>query len=120
MLALMNRVRWAAGNGEKGIVFTARYVKRFHDMEQALKNQPDIPFRIPKGIKLVRINNKTGKPATPNDTSVIFEALKPDFDFNKNKQRIIGEEAKPAHSLEDTAKVFGVDEDNDFQLGTEY
>ena len=60
------------------------------------------------------------KPATPNDTSVIFEALKPDFDFNKNKQRIIGEEAKPAHSLEDTAKVFGVDEDNDFQLGTEY
>ena len=92
----------------------------YNFMEQALKNQPDIPFRIPKGIKLVRINNKTGKPATPNDTSVIFEALKPDFDFNKNKQRIIGEEAKPAHSLEDTAKVFGVDEDNDFQLGTEY
>lgn len=24
--------------GEKGIVFTALYVKRFHDMEQALKN----------------------------------------------------------------------------------
>lgn len=55
----------------------------YNFMEQALKNQPDIPFRIPKGIKLVRINNKTGKPATPNDTSVIFEALKPDFDFNK-------------------------------------
>lgn len=92
----------------------------YNFMEQALKNQPDIPFRIPQGIKLVRINNKTGKPATPNDTSVIFEALKPDFDFNKNKQRIIGEDTKPAHSLEDTAKVFGVDEDNDFQLGTEY
>ncbi|MCX4348874.1 MAG: penicillin-binding protein 1A [Alphaproteobacteria bacterium] len=89
-------------------------------MEEALKNQPDIPFRIPKGIKLVRINNKTGKAATPSDTSVIFEALKPDFDFNKNKQRVIGEENKPAHSLEDTAKVFGVDEGNDFQLGTEY
>ena len=89
-------------------------------MEEALKNQPDIPFRIPKGIKLVRINNKTGKAATPSDTSVIFEALKPDFDFNKNKQRVIGEESKPAHSLEDTAKVFGVDEGNDFQLGTEY
>lgn len=92
----------------------------YNFMEQALKNQPDIPFRIPQGIKLVRINNKTGKPATPKDTSVIFEALKPDFDFNKNKQRIIGEDTKPAHSLEDTAKVFGVDEDNDFQLGTEY
>lgn len=35
-------------NGEKGIVFTARYVKRFHDMEQALKNpQPAIPEKDP-------------------------------------------------------------------------
>ena len=93
----------------------------FYDyMAEALQGQPDIPFRIPQGIKLVRINSKTGKPATPSDTSVIFEALKPDFDFNKNKQRIIGESDKPAHSLEDTAKVFGVDESDDFQMGTEY
>lgn len=35
-------------NGEKGIVFTARYVKRFHDMEQALKKpQPEIPEKDP-------------------------------------------------------------------------
>lgn len=35
-------------NGEKGIVFTARYVKRFHDMEQALKNpQAEIPEKDP-------------------------------------------------------------------------
>jgi len=106
------------GRRETGAVAALPVFYNF--MEQALKNQPDIPFRIPKGIKLVRINNKTGKPATPTDTSVIFEALKPDFDFNRNKQRVIGETAKPAHSLEDTAKVFGVDEDNDFQLGTEY
>ena len=35
-------------NGEKGIVFTARYVKRFHDMEQALKKpHPEIPEKDP-------------------------------------------------------------------------
>lgn len=35
-------------NGEKGIVFTARYVKRFHDMEQALKNpKPAITEKDP-------------------------------------------------------------------------
>ena len=35
-------------NGEKGIVFTDRYVKRFHDMEQALKNtQAEIPEKDP-------------------------------------------------------------------------
>ena len=31
-------------DGEKGIVFTARYVKRFHDMEQALK-KPTLQLR---------------------------------------------------------------------------
>lgn len=30
-------------SGEKGIVFTARYVKRFAEMEQALQQQPPLP-----------------------------------------------------------------------------
>lgn len=29
--------------GEKGIIFTAKYVKRFHDMEQAIRHQNAIP-----------------------------------------------------------------------------
>jgi penicillin-binding protein 1A len=47
-------------------------------MEQALKDKPDIPFRIPPGIKLVKINALTGLPSTSgvNDQSVIMEAFK--------------------------------------------
>lgn len=30
-------------SGEKGVVFTARYVKRFAEMEQALQQQPPLP-----------------------------------------------------------------------------
>lgn len=59
-------------------------------MKEALASQPDIPFRMPQGIRLVRINHDTGKPAVPTDKSVIVEALKPDFDFDKGRQRVIG------------------------------
>lgn len=59
-------------------------------MREALANQPDIPFRIPAGIKLVRVNYENGKPAQPADKSVILEALKPEFNFNSSEQRVIG------------------------------
>ena len=81
-------------------------------MEQALKDVPDEPFRIPEGIKLVRINHKTGKPALPSDKEVIFEAIKPDFDFNKNRQRVVGNE-----TVSDDEKST---EDAEIQIGTQY
>lgn len=93
-------------------------------MHEALANQPDIPFRIPTGIKLVRINHDTGKPATPNDKSVIVEALKPDFDFDRSKQRIIGggeTGTEKSSATEEDKNIFENSEENDdFQLGTQY
>ena len=94
----------------------------FYDfMQEALKDKPDTPFRIPQGIRLVRINYKTGKPAQPQDTSVITEALKPDFDFNNN-QRVIGEEkTENGEEISDNGRVIYNDgADVDFQLGTQY
>ena len=92
-------------------------------MREALANQPDIPFRIPTGIKLVRINHDTGKPATPADKSVIVEALKPDFDFDKSKQRVIsgGTDDNSEADAEDDKNMFQSDEESDdFQVGTQY
>ena len=50
-------------------------VKRF--FEGALANQPGIPFRVPPGIKLVRVNLKTGLLARAGESNVILEAFKP-------------------------------------------
>ena len=50
-------------------------VKRF--FEGALADQPGIPFRVPPGIKLVRVNLKTGLLARPGESNVILEAFKP-------------------------------------------
>ena len=91
----------------------------FYDfMEQALKGKPDVPFRIPNGIRLVRINYKTGKPAVPQDKSVITEALKPDFDFN-NRQRVIGDDNAEGGNQSSNA-VYNEQSNDDFQLGTQY
>jgi len=47
-------------------------------MTMALKDKPATPFRVPAGIKLVRVNTSTGTRAGPGDNSgVIVEAFKP-------------------------------------------
>ncbi|MEB3703076.1 Penicillin-binding protein 1A [Candidatus Bealeia paramacronuclearis] len=45
-------------------------------MKHALEGIPSIPFKMPAGMKIVRLNEMTGQPAQPGDKSVIFEALK--------------------------------------------
>ncbi len=93
-------------------------------MEEALKNQPDIPFRIPAGMKLVRISYKTGRAAVPGDAQVIIEALKPDFDFDKNAQRVVEGVSDEEELVVDENSKFGDYKnsgiDNSFQLGTQY
>ncbi len=46
-------------------------------MAQALADEPKIPFRIPKGIHLVRVNATTGSVAQPGERNVLLEAFKP-------------------------------------------
>ena len=48
-------------------------------MKLALVDKKPVPFRIPPGIKLVRVNAKTGLKAQPGDegSDVILEAFKP-------------------------------------------
>jgi len=45
-------------------------------MTEALKNTPAIPFRIPPGIRLMRVNHESGLIATPGDSKAIFDAFK--------------------------------------------
>jgi penicillin-binding protein 1A len=63
------------GHGETGGNVSAPVVRDFFKI--ALADQPPIPFRAPPGIKLVRVNLKTGLPAGPGDPKAIMEAFKP-------------------------------------------
>ncbi|PCJ71136.1 MAG: penicillin-binding protein [Rhodobiaceae bacterium] len=64
----------AMGRGETGGKVAAPIFRDF--MTVALGGTPAVPFRIPPGINLVRVNAKTGLLATPGETSVILEAFK--------------------------------------------
>ena len=46
-------------------------------MKYALEFEPSIPFRIPEGIILVRVDPSSGLPATLTDNKTILEAFKP-------------------------------------------
>jgi penicillin-binding protein 1A len=46
-------------------------------MKRALDGKPAIPFRIPRGIRMVRVNAGTGQLARAGDRKVILEAFKP-------------------------------------------
>lgn len=89
-------------------------------MREALASQPDIPFRIPAGIKLVRVNHDTGRPAQPQDKAVIVEALKPEYDIDGKKQRVIG---SPQNGKEEEAgnkPAFENNQEDAVQIGSEY
>jgi penicillin-binding protein 1A len=46
-------------------------------MMEALKNEPATPFRVPPGIRLVRVDYYSGERAAPGAGKVIWEAFKP-------------------------------------------
>ncbi|MFH1157712.1 MAG: penicillin-binding transpeptidase domain-containing protein [Pseudomonadota bacterium] len=61
------------GAKETGSRVAVPVVKAF--MEQALKDVPPVPFRIPEGIRLVNVNALTGTRARPEDETTILEAF---------------------------------------------
>jgi len=68
------------GGHETGASVAAPVFKEF--MASALKDVPNTPFRIPPGIRMVRVNATTGQPAKPGDKPVIYEAFKPGTEPN--------------------------------------
>jgi len=76
------------GRRETGSSVAAPIFRDF--MAAALKGKPAIPFRIPPGIRLVRINAATGRPARPGDKKVILEAFREDREPDANAAVIDG------------------------------
>ena len=63
------------GRNESGTRVSVPIFRDF--MGKVLKRAEATPFRVPPGIRLVRVNAITGLPAGPNDKNVILEAFIP-------------------------------------------
>jgi len=63
------------GEGEAGGSVAAPIFTEF--MEKALEKEPATPFRIPPGVRLVKVDARTGAPAPGGGPGVIDEAFRP-------------------------------------------
>jgi penicillin-binding protein 1A len=63
------------GKGSTGGILAAPVVREF--LRTAIADRPAIPFRVPAGIKLVRIDRKSGQRTGAGDGNAILEAFKP-------------------------------------------
>ena len=72
------------GKRETGSSVAAPIFRDF--MSQALQKKPDIPFRRPTGIKLIKVNPKTGLLSNINSRNYIIEAFKPGQLPNKTSE----------------------------------
>jgi len=65
------------GDGEnaQAATYAAPIFRDF--MGMALKDKPDTPFRVPEGIKLIRVSVATGLRANASDAGTLMEAFKP-------------------------------------------
>jgi penicillin-binding protein 1A len=63
------------GPGEEGSSAAAPIFRDF--MAKAFEGEQGIPFRIPQGVRLVRVDAQTGVPARLGDQDVILEAFIP-------------------------------------------
>ncbi len=67
------------GEHESGARIAAPIFAKF--MAKAAKMQAPVPFRVPPGMRMARINLETGLKAQPGDKNVIFEAFRPENDI---------------------------------------
>ncbi|MCI5044173.1 MAG: PBP1A family penicillin-binding protein [Aquisalinus sp.] len=94
------------GQGEGGGIVAAPIFGEF--MAEALSQETGVPFRIPSGIRLVRVNAKTGKPARPGETNVILEAFKAEDDIEGSSRfRINGQSVDEGNTDEAIDDVLG-------------
>jgi penicillin-binding protein 1A len=63
------------GRGMTGGHLAAPIARDFYKM--ALADKPAVPFRVPPGIKLIRVEAKSGTRAGPGTERAILEAFKP-------------------------------------------
>jgi len=69
-------------------------------MAEALKGKPNVQFRVPPGVRLVRVQADTGLPARPGDRNVILEAFRPGTEPDTSGETAGGPRVLDAPQLE--------------------
>ncbi len=86
------------GKRETGSSVAAPIFKEF--MQEALRDVPPMPFRVPPGIRQVRIDANDGTRAQPGDKEVIWEAFLIGTEPTSQVFILDGKGISPVHSMQ--------------------
>ncbi|MBS0518875.1 MAG: penicillin-binding protein 1A [Proteobacteria bacterium] len=75
------------GRSEQGSATAAPIYERIAKV--VYKDKPPVPFRIPPGLRIVRVNHDTGQPTFPGDPQAIDEAFKPGTEPTGDSQQVL-------------------------------
>ena len=81
------------GERETGGVVAAPIFRDF--MAGALRDKPPTPFRVPPGVRMMRVDLASGKPAGPGDQKVIWEAFKTNDTLPSNDETVLQGDGLP-------------------------
>jgi penicillin-binding protein 1A len=73
------------GSHETGASVAIPVFQKF--MAEAMKGKPAIPFRVPPGLRMVRVNPETETLAPPSDKNAIWEAFVPGTEPQEGEHR---------------------------------
>lgn len=82
------------GSRETGASVAVPIFRTF--ITEAIKGKAPVPFRMPPGVRMVRVNPHTETPAAPSDKNAIWEAFLPDTEPQEGRPRQILEDSAPA------------------------
>jgi len=85
------------GDKETGGAVAAPMFRDF--MQVALKDKPPTPFRVPPGVRMVRVDLVTGKAAGPGDAKAIWEAFKSDDRLPSDDENVLEGQGDPGFTF---------------------
>ncbi len=94
------------GSHETGASVAVPIFKNF--MSEAMKGKPAVPFRVPPGLRMVRINPATGALASMGDKESIWEAYIPDTEPQDGQARPVLDGSVTGAASESAAAAMSV------------
>ena len=86
------------GDHETGSSIAAPVFRDF--MKEALQDKPATPFRVPPGVRMVRVNPANGRPAEPGSAKAIWEAFKSNDPLPSDQENVLDGGADDGYSFD--------------------
>jgi len=94
------------GSHETGASVAVPIFQKF--ITEAMKGKPATPFRVPPGLRMVRVDVTTGALTSPGDKDAIWEAFVPGTEPQEGQTRVVLDGSVTGEAAEGASAVMGM------------